>query len=176
VTLARPPALASEGWLPTKRPGYRGRRAHWGRPRIPQFHLPAAAAKGVYTPKALWRCPDSFRRPQAQDRRNPAGGIPGAAWTPWRARSIGTLRSRPIRNPDQYAENRRCRPTLPATAGWGDGYQDLHAMGQRASTAGWLARSDWRCRRAPDTPDETSIGPKRGGVSVELVAIAWDLV
>lgn len=40
----------------------------------------------------------------------------------------------------------------------------------------WLARTQ-RLDITPqaDMPDVTSIGPKRGGVSVELVAIAWRL-
>ena len=40
----------------------------------------------------------------------------------------------------------------------------------------WLARTQ-RLEVAPqaDLPEVTSIGPKRGGVSVDLVAIAWRL-
>lgn len=38
----------------------------------------------------------------------------------------------------------------------------------------WLARTQrLDVAPLPDTPEITSIGPKRGGVSVDLVAIVW---
>jgi hypothetical protein len=40
----------------------------------------------------------------------------------------------------------------------------------------WLARTQrLEVAPRPDTPDVTSIGPKRGGVSVDLVAVVWVL-
>jgi hypothetical protein len=41
----------------------------------------------------------------------------------------------------------------------------------------WLARTQrLELPQKPDSTDPASIGPRRGGVSVELVAIAWELV
>lgn len=40
----------------------------------------------------------------------------------------------------------------------------------------WLARTQrLDVTPRPETPDVTSIGPKRGGVSVDLVAVLWVL-
>ena len=40
----------------------------------------------------------------------------------------------------------------------------------------WLARTQRHTLpQKSDAPEDVSLGPKRGGVSVELVAIVWDL-
>lgn len=145
-----------------------------GSPEIPQFYLPAAASKGVYTPKLYGAARIHFvdRRRKIDETKRVAFVVPlenVVRTLDWEtAVAIET-------GPDDLLKSGASgQPYLPLPAG----AMDLKTFTRWAKAFDrWLARTQ-RLDVAPreDAPDETSIGPKRGGVSVELVAIAWDLI
>jgi len=145
-----------------------------GSPEIPQFHLPAAAARGVYTPKVYGAARIHFadRKRKIDETRWVAFLVPLDAV----ARTLDwDIAIATDATPDQLLKTGAAgQPYLPLPAG----AMDIKTFTRWAKGFDrWLARTQ-RLAVTPgtDTPDETSIGPKRGGVSVELVAIAWDLV
>ena len=145
-----------------------------GAPDIPQFYLPTTAKLGVYAPHvygaatikfgAKKRKIDETRHVSALVRLEPATKV-----LDWEAaRLIDVVPDALLREPPAKA------PYLPLPAG---------AMDAKVFTRWarhfdrWLARTQrLDVTPMPDTPDVTSIGPKRGGVAVELVAIVWVLV
>ena len=145
-----------------------------GSPEIPQFYLPAGAAKGVYTPKLYGAARIHFadRRRKIDETRRVAFLVPldGVVRTLDWDTAVPTES-----DPDQLLKTGATgQAYLPLPAG----AMDLKTFTRWAKAFDrWLARTQ-RLDVPPrdDAPDETSIGPKRGGVSVELVAIAWDLI
>jgi hypothetical protein len=145
-----------------------------GSPDIPQFYLPAPARNGVYAPylygAALIRFGNKKRK--IDEARRVAAMIrlePVTRTVEWEAATMlsvmpdGLLHEPPV-----------AAAYLPLPAG---------AMDPKVFTRWarhfdrWLARTQrLDVAPLPDTPDVTAIGPKRGGVSVELVAIVWGLV
>jgi len=145
-----------------------------GSPEIPQFHLPSSGAKGVYAPRLYGAASIHFgdKRRRVDETRRVAFLLPLDAttkavdWESARAVSI---------SPDQLLKDAPARASyqpLPA------GSMELKAFTRWAKAFDrWLARTQ-RLEVAPktETADASTIGPRRGGVSVELVAIVWELV
>ncbi len=144
-----------------------------GSPDIPQFYLPSAGKRGVYTPYLYGaamirfgnkkRKIDEARRVAVIVRLEPT--VKTVDWesaTPVEAHPDHLLKEPPIQG--HY---------LPLPAGAMD--PKVFTRWARSFDR-WLARTQrLDVTPQPDMPEVTSIGPKRGGVSVELVAIAWRL-
>jgi len=144
-----------------------------GSPDIPQFYLPSAGKKGVYTPylygAAMIRFGNKKRKIDEARRVSVIVKLePAIKVLDWESAA-------PVdANPDQLLKVPPTpAPYLPLPAG----AMDPKVFTRWAKTFDrWLARTQ-RLDVTPqaDLPDVTSIGPKRGGVSVDLVAIAWRL-
>jgi hypothetical protein len=144
-----------------------------GSPDIPQVFLPTAARRGVYAPylygSALIRFGtkkrkiDEARRVAFTIRFDP--GIPTVDWD--KAAAVSATPEALLSEPPVPA------PYLPLPAG----AMDPKVVARWAKQFDrWLARTQkLDITPQPDAPDVSAIGPKRGGVSVELVAIAWIL-
>ncbi len=145
-----------------------------GSPDIPQFHLPAQAAKGVYAPRLYGAARIHFadRRRKFEETRQVAFLLPLEAG---------------VRAPDwesAAATSVTVKDLLPA-ASVSASYQPLPSGAMQVKTfARWAKQFDrWLARTQrielatkADPPEPVTIGPKRGGVSVDLVAIVWELV
>ena len=144
-----------------------------GTPDIPQFHLPSAGGKGVYAPRLYGMANIHFA-----DRKRKIDEIrrvtvlapldPGTKTVDWDA-------GKPIDlQPDQLSKEPPVRASyLPLPAG----AMELKTFTRWAKAFDrWLART--QRKELPPLPDSTEsvlLRPKRGGVSVELVAIVWEL-
>lgn len=149
-----------------------------GSPDIPQFYLPAPSATGVYTPKLYGAARIHFadRKRKIDETRSVAFLVPldGLLRTlDWDA-AVATDAT-----PDRLLKTGAAGPSyLPLPAG----AMDLKTFTRWAKAFDrWLARTQrldvpTPPETPPETPDEKRIGPKRGGVTVDLVAIAWDLI
>jgi hypothetical protein len=144
-----------------------------GSPDIPQFHLPAAAAKGVWAPRLYGAARIQFadRKRRLEDARRVAFLVPLESNTrtvDWDAATATTampadlLKEAPVKG--HY---------LPLPSG----AIDPAAFTRWAKKLDrWLARTQRVDLTSKQDPPETvTLGPKRGGVSVELVAIVWEL-
>jgi hypothetical protein len=145
-----------------------------GSPEIPQFHLPSSGGKGVYAPRLYGAATIHFgdKRRRVDERRKVAFLVPLEAATKtvdWESAKPTTV------TPDQLLKDSPVRTSyqpLPA------GSMELKTFTRWAKNFDrWLARTQ-RLEVAPktETADASTIGPRRGGVSVELVAIVWELV
>lgn len=142
-----------------------------GSPEIPQYFLASAVEKGVYAPHLYGAASIHFadkKRKLDENRRvafvltlEPTG------------RTVDWETARPVTD-SLLKEPPTPSPYLPLPAG----AMDTKAFARWAKGFDrWLARTqrlDVPVR--PEAPDVTTIGPKRGGVSVDLVAIVWVLV
>jgi len=146
-----------------------------GSPEIPQFHLPGrGGAKGVYEPRLYGAAHIQFadRRRRLDETRHVAFLLPldPAVRTPdWDAATPTTIGASEL-------------VTAPPTAA---PYQPLPSGAMQVKTfARWAKQFDrWLARTQrielatkQDPPEPVTLGPKRGGVSVDLVAIVWELV
>jgi hypothetical protein len=144
-----------------------------GAPDIPQFHLPAKGARGVWAPRLYGSATIQFadRRLKLSDTRTVAFLLPlepttrTADWDtaqPTRATPADLLKDAPVSAAYQ---------PLPA------GAMELKTFTRWAKQFDrWLARTQLiELTTRQDPPETVSVGPKRGGVSVELVAIVWEL-
>jgi hypothetical protein len=146
-----------------------------GSPEVPQFHLPATAGKGVFRPRLYGAARIHFadRKRKIDETRRVAFLVPlepGARTVDWDAALPTALM------PDQLLE----RPPEAAN------YLPLPAAAMQINTITrwaksfdrWLARTqrlDVPAAAGQETQEAATIGPKRGGVSVEIVAIVWEL-
>jgi hypothetical protein len=144
-----------------------------GSPEIPQFHLPGGSSKGTYAPRLYGAASIHFgdKRRRVDETRRVAFLLPLESAT----RTIDWEGARPIATaPDQLVKDPPVRTSyqpLPA------GSMELKTFTRWAKAFDrWLARTQ-RLEVAPKTEsaDASTIGPRRGGVSVELVAIVWEL-
>ena len=146
-----------------------------GSPEIPQFHLPSSGGKGVYAPRLYGAASIHFgdKRRRVDETRRVAFLLPLDAAT----KTVDWESAKPTAlMPDQLVKDPPVRATatyqpLPA------GSMELKAFTRWAKNFDrWLARTQ-RLEVAPktDTAEASTIGPRRGGVSVELVAIVWEL-
>ena len=144
-----------------------------GSPEIPQFHLPGGSGKGVYRPRLYGAASIHFgdKRRRVDETRHVAFVLPLDAST----KVVDWEGARPVATPpDQLIKDPPARASyepLPAAS------MELKAFTRWAKAFDrWLARTQ-RLEVAPktDTAEASTIGPRRGGVSVELVAIVWEL-
>jgi hypothetical protein len=156
--------------VPTNRNTLAGPARPLGSPEIPQLFHPASVPKGVFVPhlygSATVRFADKKRK--LDEVRSVAFTVPLEASTKsvdWEG--AAPLSVTPVAEPPANA------PYLPLPSG---------AMDVKVFTR-WAKRFDrWLARTQrvaveprPDAPDVTTLGPKRGGVNVERVAILWVL-
>jgi hypothetical protein len=152
-----------------------------GDPEIPQFHLPATGTSGVFRPHLYGAASIHFadRKRKIDETRRVAFVVPLDVGT----RSVDWDTARPVSvTPDQLLQ----RPPgsasyLPLPAGamqintitrWAKSFDRWLARTQRLDVpAGTTPPSG----TPPDSAQPTALRPKRGGVSVELVAIVWEL-
>jgi len=162
-----------------------------GSPEIPQFHLPPSdAASGTYSPWLYGAATIHFgnQKRKLNETRRVAFRVPLTTATrtiEWEsAQPIDVMPEALLKSPAVEA------PYLPLPAGamtiktftrWAKNLDRWLARTQRLEVAPKLepkARTDAPKTEAvaePEAPQPELIGPKRGGVAVELVAILWDL-
>jgi len=144
-----------------------------GSPDIPQFFLPAARPKGVYAPRLYGAARIHFvdRKRKLDETRVVSFVV--ALDQATRAIDWDTAQLTPV-PPDQLLKD------APAAAKYlplPPGAMEVKIFTRWAKAFDrWLARTQrLDLPVKPEAPEPASIGPKRGGVSVELVAIAWEL-
>ena len=146
-----------------------------GDPEIPQFHLPSPGGSGIFRPRLYGAASIHFadRKRKIDETRRIAFLVPLDPST----RSVDWDAAQPTAvMPDQLLD----RPPRKAS------YMPLPAGAMQINTITrwaksydrWLARTQRlevpvAAGQDPLTP--VTIRPKRGGVSVELVAIVWEL-
>ena len=143
-----------------------------GSPEIPQFYLPGPGGNEAYAPRLYGAATIHFgdRRRRVDERRRVAVTVPLDAHT----RAVDWDHAQPTDvRPDQLLKDAPAKGDyLPLPPG----AMNLKSFTRWAKTFDrWLARTqrlDVPVR--PEQPDDPpTIGPKRGGVAVELVAIVW---
>jgi hypothetical protein len=144
-----------------------------GAPEIPQFYLPADSTPGTFIPRLYGAAKVHFsdRRRKVDERRRVAFLLPlqaGVKAVDWdTATATDVLPDALLKKPPADAKYL----PLPASA------MDVNVFTRWAKAFDrWIARTqriDVPAR--PEQPDAARLGPKRGGVSVELVAIVWEL-
>ena len=162
--------------VPTNpRPSLSGPTRPLGSPEIPQFHLPARGHKaGVYAPRLYGAAQIQFadRRRRLDETRRVAFLLPldPAVRTPdWDAAAPTTVGAS-----DLAAE----APVAAAYESLPPGAMQVNTFARWAKQFDrWLARTQRiELSTKQDPPETVTLGPKRGGVSVDLVAIVWELV
>jgi hypothetical protein len=159
--------------VPSDKPKLAGPTRPLGSADIPQFHLPASGGKGVYTPRLYGAATIQFgdRKRRLADTRRVAFIAPldpSARTVDWDQAQPTTLM------PDALLKD------APAAASYlplPSGAMELQKFTRWAKNFDrWLARTqkaEFMTKQEP--PEAVTLGPKRGGVSVELVAIVWEL-
>ncbi len=146
-----------------------------GDPDIPQFHLPSAAGSGVFRPYLYGAARIHFadRKRKIDETRRVAFVLPlepGARTVDWdTAKPTDVMPDQLLSKPPQAASYL----PLPAAA------MKVNTITRWAKSFDrWLARTQRLDVPAPagqEPAEPARIGPKRGGVSVEIVAIVWEL-
>jgi len=144
-----------------------------GSPGIPQFYAPSPAKHGVYAPYLYGAAGIRFgnKKRKIDEARRVAFTVPLEPTTrtvDWETASpIDVDPAHLLREPPAQGHY------LPLPAG----AMDLKVLARWAKGFDrWLARTQrLDVIPQPDMPDVTCIGPKRGGVSVDLIAIVWRL-
>jgi hypothetical protein len=148
-----------------------------GTPEIPQFHLPGGEGQ-VYAPRLYGAARVHFadRRRKVNELRRVAYLLPLAGDV--KAVDWDAARATPILPDDLVKEPEHSAMYLPLPAAG----MELKAFTRWAKAFDrWLARTQkYDLPAKPDAPaaaeqTSTQLGPKRGGVTVELVAIVWEL-
>jgi hypothetical protein len=145
-----------------------------GSPEIPQFYLPVRDPKGVYAPRLYGAAQIAFadRRRRLDETRRVAFLLPlePAVRTPDWETAVATsvaaadlLQAPPVEAPYE---------PLPT------GAMQVNTFARWAKQFDrWLARTQKiELATKQDPPEAVILGPKRGGVSVDLVAIVWELI
>jgi len=144
-----------------------------GAQEIPQFHLPASGSKGVWAPRLYGAAHIQFadRRRRLEETRRVAFLLPleaGMRTVDWETSQPTTLTPDALLKDAPVAANYL---PLPAAAMTLNGFTRWAKYFDR-----WLARTQRvEATTRQDPPETVSIGPKRGGVTVDLVAIVWEL-
>jgi hypothetical protein len=140
---------------------------------IPQFYLPASVDKSIYAPRLYGAASIHFgdRRRKLDETRRVAFVLPLAPDTKtidWEtSQETDVMPDALLKEPPKPGKYL----PLPARA------MELKTFTRWAKNFDrWLARTQ-KLVVAPKTDSsvELTLGPKRGGVSVELVGIAWEL-
>jgi len=145
-----------------------------GSPEIPQFYLPGGGGgKGVYAPRLYGTAHIQFadRRRRLEETRRVAFLLPleaGMRTVDWETSQPTNLTPTDLLKdppaPGQYLPLPSAAMTMKGFTRWAK-YFDR-----------WLARTQRvEATTRQDPPETVAIGPKRGGVSVDLVAIVWEL-
>lgn len=160
--------------VPSDKPKLAGPTRPLGSPDIPQFHLPTSGTKGVYTPRVYGAATIQFgdRKRKLEEKRRVAYLAPldpSARTLDWDQAQPTTVM------PDALLKDAPggSASYLPLP----DSAMQLQKFTRWAKNFDrWLARTqkaEFVTKQEP--PETVSLGPKRGGVSVELVAIVWEL-
>jgi len=143
-----------------------------GSPEIPQFHLPGSG-KGVWAPRLYGAAEIKFgeRRRRLEETRRVAFMWPldsTAKTIDWDAAQPTTVTPAELKKDAPVATS-----YLPLPAG----AMEIKTFTRWAKAFDrWLARTQrTEFTTKQDPPETLAIGPKRGGVSVEIVAIVWEL-
>lgn len=145
-----------------------------GSPDIPQLFLPTASKKGTYNPRLYGAATVQFRdRKRKVDQPRFVAFLvplaPGTRTVDWEGAEPSAIK------PAQLLENAPvdapflplppAAMRLPSFTRWAKNFDR------------WLARTQrLDLTTKSDPPEQVSLSPTRGGVSVELVAIVWELV
>ena len=144
-----------------------------GTPDIPQFHLPAAGKSGVYAPRLYGTASIRFadRKRKIDELRRVSAVVPidpATKTVDWdAAKAIDIEPGQLLKDPPVRASY------LPLPAG----AMELKTFTRWAKAFDrWLARTQRKeLAPLPESTEPSMLRPKRGGVSVELVAIVWEL-
>ena len=142
-----------------------------GSVEIPQFYLPGGG-KGVYAPRLYGAATIQFgtRRQKIDARRRVAFVLPLDAQV--RAVDWDSAKAIEIAPEDLLKEPPARADYLPLPSA----AMKVQAFTRWATAFDrWLARTQRLELPGKTDGDPVSLGPKRGGVSVELVAIVWEL-
>jgi len=146
-----------------------------GAEEIPQFHLPASGSKGVWAPRLYGTAHIQFadRRRRLEETRRVAFLLPleaGMRTVDWETSQVTKFTPADLLKEAPVAANYLPLPSAAMTL---KGFTRWAKYFDR-----WLARTQKveATTTRQDPPETVSIGPKRGGVSVDLVAIVWELV
>jgi hypothetical protein len=139
---------------------------------IPQFYLPASG-KGTYTPRVYGAARIQFadRKRRLDDARRVAFLAPIDPT----ARTLDWDQAKPTSvMPEQLLKDPPVKATYLPLA---DSAMQTTSFTRWAKNFDrWLARTQRiELATTQDPPETVSVGPKRGGVSVEVVGIAWEL-
>ncbi|HXT68449.1 MAG TPA: hypothetical protein VN700_01740 [Vicinamibacterales bacterium] len=161
---------------PTAKAPLEGPTRPLGSPEIPQLFLPSTSKKGTYTPKLYGAAKVRF-----QDRKRKIDQVKAVAFVvplttgtrsvDWEgAQPTDVTQAQLLKDPPGEGTFQ----PLPNSA------MDLQKFTRWAKNFDrWLARTQRLevtvSTAGQDAPEVLTLTPKRGGVSVEFVAIAWDL-
>jgi hypothetical protein len=154
-----------------KDPSLAGPTRPLGSPDIPQFHLPGTGL-GVYAPRVYGAASIQFadRRRRLDETNRVAFVVPIDPVL----RTLDWDTAKPAVMPDQLLKD---APTAASYLPLPDGAMQTPVFARWAKSFDrWLARTQ-RIELATkqDPPETVRVGPKRGGVTVEVVAIVWEL-
>ena len=149
-----------------------------GSPEIPQFYLPSSLVSGIYEPHlyGVARVHFADRRRKIDLTRRAAFVVPletGMRSVDWdRAIAVDSmpedlLAAAPV--PASYRTLPSGAMKVPTFTRWAKSFDRWLARTQRLSLPAEMTE-------AGEPGEPVQLRPKRGGVSVELVAIVWDLV
>ena len=145
-----------------------------GSPDIPQLFLPTTSKKGTYSPRLYGAATVQFRdRKRKVDQPRFVAFLlplaPGARTVDWDTavpcefKPAQLLKEAPVDAPFEPLPPAAMR--MPTFLRWAKHFDR------------WLARTQkLDATTKSDPPEQVTLSPARGGVSVELVAIAWELV
>jgi hypothetical protein len=144
-----------------------------GSPDIPQLFLPTSSKKGTYSPKLYGAATVQFRdrKRKVDQPRFVAFLVPlptGARTVDWdSAQPTDVKPAQLLKDAPVTAEFHSLPPgamKLPSFTRWAKNFDR------------WLARTQkLDATTKSDPPEQVTLSPTRGGVSVELVAIVWEL-
>lgn len=144
-----------------------------GSPDIPQLFLPTTSKKGTYSPKLYGAATVQFRdRKRKVDQPRSVAflvSLPaGTRTVDWdSAEPTGIKPAQLLKEAPVSAEFQALPPgamKLPSFTRWAKNFDR------------WLARTQkLDATTKSDPPEQVTLSPTRGGVSVELVAIVWEL-
>ena len=158
-----------------------------GTPEIPQLFLPTSSKKGTYSPKLYGAATVQFRdrKRKIEEVRQVAFMVPlvpGVRTVDWEGAQPTDV------TPEQLLKQAPVdAPYLPLPPGamqlktftrWAKNFDRWLARTQRYEppvSGGASGVAPDAAANAADAPEALSLAPKRGGVSVEIVAIVWDL-
>jgi hypothetical protein len=144
-----------------------------GVPEIPQLFLPSSSSKGTYSPKLYGAARVHFR-----DRKRKIDEVRSVGFVVPLAPGIRTVDWEGAQPTDVTpAQLLKTAPAEGAYLPLPTGAMQLKAFTRWAKNFDrWLARTQrLEVTLNQDPPEVLSLAPKRGGVSVEIVAIVWEL-